>query len=34
MAEKFKLNFTPSLIEVYDNSHNQGDSNIGALIAF
>ena len=34
LGEKFKLNFTPSLIEVYDNSHNQGDSNIGALIAF
>ena len=34
MGEKFKLGFTPSLIEVYDNSHNQGDSNIGALIAF
>ena len=34
MGEKFKLDFTPSLIEVYDNSHNQGDSNIGALIAF
>ena len=34
LGERFKLNFTPSLIEVYDNSHNQGDSNIGALIAF
>ena len=34
LGEKFNLNFTPSLIEVYDNSHNQGDSNIGALIAF
>ncbi len=34
MGEKFNLNFTPSLIEVYDNSHNQGDSNIGALITF
>ena len=34
LSEKLKLNFTPNLIEVYDNSHNQGDSNIGALIAF
>ena len=34
LGEKLKLNFTPNLIEVYDNSHNQGDSNIGALIAF
>ncbi len=34
LSEKFDLNFVPNLIEVYDNSHNQGDSNIGALIAF
>ncbi len=34
LGDKFDLNFTPNLIEVYDNSHNQGDSNIGALIAF
>lgn len=33
-ADKFDLDFTPSLIEVYDNSHIQGNSAVGAMIAF
>jgi len=34
LAEKFQLKFTPSLIEVYDNSHTQGVNAIGSFISF
>ncbi len=34
VADKFKLNISPRLIEVYDNSHIQGSNSIGALISF
>jgi len=34
VAEKFKLNISPRIIEVYDNSHIQGAHSVGALISF
>jgi len=34
IADKFKLDFLPRTIEVYDNSHMQGSNSIGALITF
>ena len=34
LADKFDLNNNINLIEVYDNSHNQGTDSIGALICF
>ncbi len=34
LANKFNLNNNINLIEVYDNSHNQGSDSIGALICF
>ena len=34
IADKFKLDISPRLIEVYDNSHIQGTSSVGALITF
>ncbi len=34
VADKFKLDVLPRLIEVYDNSHIQGSSSVGALITF
>ncbi len=34
VADKFKLDVFPRLIEVYDNSHIQGSNSVGALIAF
>jgi len=34
VAEKFKLNILPRIIEVYDNSHIQGAHSVGALISF
>jgi len=34
VADKFKLDISPRLIEVYDNSHIQGSNSVGALIAF
>ena len=34
IADKFKLDISPRLIEVYDNSHIQGSSSVGALISF
>jgi len=34
VADKFKLNITPRIIEVYDNSHIQGSNSIGAFITF
>jgi len=34
IAEKFKLNVSPRIIEVYDNSHIQGSNSVGALISF
>jgi len=34
IAVKFKLDITPRLIEVYDNSHIQGSNSVGALITF
>jgi len=34
LADKFKLNVLPRIIEVYDNSHIQGSNSIGALITF
>ena len=34
VADKFKLNISPRLIEVYDNSHIQGSNSVGALITF
>jgi excinuclease ABC subunit C len=34
VTEKFKLNISPRIIEVYDNSHIQGSHSVGALISF
>jgi len=34
VAEKFKLNIYPRIVEVYDNSHIQGAHSVGALISF
>ncbi len=34
VADKFKLNISPRTVEVYDNSHIQGSSSVGALITF
>ncbi len=34
VAEKFKLEILPRIIEVYDNSHIQGAHSVGALISF
>ena len=34
LGEKFNLDFIPSLIEVYDNSHTQGTNAIGSFISF
>ena len=34
LSNKFDLNNNINLIEVYDNSHNQGSDSIGALICF
>jgi len=34
VAKKFKLNISPRIIEVYDNSHIQGAHAVGALISF
>jgi len=34
VADKFKLNISPRMIEVYDNSHIQGSNSVGALITF
>jgi excinuclease ABC subunit C len=34
VSEKFKLNISPRIIEVYDNSHIQGSHSVGALISF
>jgi excinuclease ABC subunit C len=34
LQQEFKLAHQPSLIEVYDNSHNQGKDSVGSLIAF
>jgi len=34
LAEKFKLDVFPRLIEVYDNSHIQGSNSVGCLITF
>ena len=34
VAEKFKLNILPRIIEVYDNSHIQGAHSVGAFISF
>jgi excinuclease ABC subunit C len=34
VAKKFKLNISPRIIEVYDNSHMQGAHSVGALISF
>ena len=34
VADKFKLNISPRLIEVYDNSHIQGSNSVGSLITF
>ena len=34
IADKFKLNISPRMIEVYDNSHIQGSNSVGALITF
>jgi len=34
IAEKFKLNILPRVVEVYDNSHIQGSHSVGALISF
>ena len=34
IAEKFKLNILPRIVEVYDNSHIQGAHSVGALISF
>ena len=34
LANKFELNNNINLIEVYDNSHNQGSDSVGALICF
>lgn len=34
VADKFKLDISPRVIEVYDNSHIQGSNSVGALITF
>ena len=34
IADKFKLDISPRMIEVYDNSHIQGTNSVGALITF
>ena len=34
IADKFKLDISPRIIEVYDNSHIQGSNSVGALITF
>ncbi len=34
IAEKFKLNILPRIVEVYDNSHIQGSYSVGSLISF
>ena len=34
VADKFELDISPRMIEVYDNSHIQGSNSIGALITF
>ena len=34
VAEKFKLNILPRIIEVYDNSHIQGAHSVGAFNFF
>ena len=34
ISKKFKLDNTISIIEVYDNSHNQGSNSVGALITY
>ena len=34
LREKFNLDFIPSLIEVYDNSHTQGTNAIGSFVSF
>ena len=34
VADKFKLNIFPRIIEVYDNSHIQGSNSVGAFITF
>jgi len=34
VADKFKLDISPRIIEVYDNSHIQGSNSVGALITF
>ena len=34
VADKFKLDVSPRLIEVYDNSHIQGSNSVGAFITF
>jgi len=34
VTEKFKLNISPRIIEVYDNSHIQGAHAVGAFISF
>ncbi len=34
VADKFKLDISPRLIEVYDNSHIHGSNSVGALITF
>ena len=31
LRDKFNLGFTPTLIEIYDNSHTQGTNAIGSL---
>jgi excinuclease ABC subunit C len=34
LGKKFNLDFVPSLIEVYDNSHTQGTNAIGSFVSF
>jgi len=34
IGDKFKLNISPRIIEVFDNSHIQGSYSVGALITF
>jgi len=34
IADKFKLDISPRMIEVYDNSHIQGSNSVGTLITF
>ena len=31
-SDKFKLNVSPRVVEVYDNSHIQGSSSVGAIL--